>query len=73
MATQALLLMLEVAAGLEGVQRVVGRTEESNVASQRVMLAAGMRFVRRDPEFLHFQIDLADRRRPPWYFESQRR
>jgi RimJ/RimL family protein N-acetyltransferase len=64
LATQALLLMLDVAAGLEGVQRVVGRTEESNVASQRVMLAAGMRFARRDPEFLHFEIDLADRPRP---------
>jgi RimJ/RimL family protein N-acetyltransferase len=57
-ATRALLLLLEVAAGLAGVQRVVGRTEESNVASQRVMLAAGMRFVGRDPEYLHFQIDL---------------
>jgi RimJ/RimL family protein N-acetyltransferase len=60
-ATRALLLLLDVAAGLEGVRRVVGRTEESNVASQRVMLAAGMRFVRRDPEFLHFQINLQDR------------
>jgi RimJ/RimL family protein N-acetyltransferase len=58
-ATQALLLLLEVAAGLDGVRRVVGRTEESNVASQRVMLASGMRFVGRDPEFLHFQIDLS--------------
>jgi RimJ/RimL family protein N-acetyltransferase len=62
-ATQALLLLLDVAAGLEGVQRVVGRTEESNVASQRVMLAAGMHFVGRDPEFLHFQIDLQGRPR----------
>jgi RimJ/RimL family protein N-acetyltransferase len=57
-ATQALISLLDVAAGLEGVQRVIGRTEETNVASQRVMLAAGMRFVRRDPEFLHYQIDL---------------
>ena len=64
MATQALLLMLDVAAGLEGVRRVVGRTEESNVASQRVMLAAGMRLVGRDPEFLHFEIDLAGRPGP---------
>ena len=47
-----------VAAGLEGVRRVVGRTEDSNVASQRVMLAAGMRLVGRDPDFLHFEIDL---------------
>ena len=68
-ATQALLLLLDVAAGLDGVQRVVGRTEESNVASQRVMLAAGMRFVGRDPEFLHFEIDLgtgSGRRYPLW-------
>jgi RimJ/RimL family protein N-acetyltransferase len=65
-ATRALLLLLDVADGLEGVQRVVGRTEESNVASQRVMRHAGMRFVGRDPEFLHFQIDLQDRIRPPY-------
>jgi RimJ/RimL family protein N-acetyltransferase len=57
-ATRALLSLLEVAARLEGVQRVVGRTEETNVASQRVMLAAGMRLVGRDPDFLHYQIDL---------------
>lgn len=63
-ATQALLLLLEVAAGLQGVRQVVGRTEESNVASQRVMLAAGMRFMGRDAEFLHYEIDLPDRRGP---------
>ncbi len=57
-ATEALLLLLDVATGLKGVQRVVGRTEESNVASQRVMLAAGMRFAGRDQDFLHFEIDL---------------
>jgi RimJ/RimL family protein N-acetyltransferase len=60
-ATQALLLLLEVAAGLDGVRRVVGRTEESNVASQRVMLMSGMRFMGRDPDFLHYEIDLPDR------------
>ena len=60
-ATQALLLLLEVAAGLDGVRRVVGRTEESNVASQRVMMAAGMQLVGRDAEFLHFEIDLGER------------
>lgn len=57
-ATQALLLLLAVAAELDGVQRVIGRTEESNVASQRVMLAAGMHHAGRDQDFLHFQIDL---------------
>jgi RimJ/RimL family protein N-acetyltransferase len=57
-ATQALRILLEVAAGLEGVRRVVGRTEESNVASQGVMRAVGMQLVGRDPDFLHFEIDL---------------
>jgi RimJ/RimL family protein N-acetyltransferase len=57
-ATQALRLILEVAAGQEGVRRVVGRTEESNVASQKVMLGVGMRPVGRDSDFLHFEIDV---------------
>ncbi len=60
-ATQALLLLLEVAAGLDGVRRIVGRTEEINVASQRVMTAAGMQLVGRDAEFLHFEVDLGER------------
>jgi hypothetical protein len=37
---------------------VVGRTEDSNVASQRVMLAVGMKLVGRDADFLHYEIDL---------------
>jgi RimJ/RimL family protein N-acetyltransferase len=57
-ATQALRILLEVAAGLDGVRRVVGRTEETNVASQGVMRAVGMQLVGRDPDFLHFEIDL---------------
>jgi RimJ/RimL family protein N-acetyltransferase len=57
-ATQALRILLNVAAGLEGVRRVVGRTEDANLASQGVMRAAGMRLVGRDPDFLHFEIDL---------------
>jgi RimJ/RimL family protein N-acetyltransferase len=60
LATEALRLLLEVAAGLEGVRRVVGRTDEANVASQRVMTTVGMQLVGRDPDFLHFEIDLAD-------------
>jgi RimJ/RimL family protein N-acetyltransferase len=63
-ATAALRMMLEVAAGMAQVKRVVGRTEESNVASQRVMQAAGMRLVGRGPDFLHYEIDLGDRQRP---------
>jgi RimJ/RimL family protein N-acetyltransferase len=57
-ATQALRILLNVAAGLEGVRRVVGRTEDTNLASQGVMRASGMRLVGRDPDFLHFEIDL---------------
>jgi RimJ/RimL family protein N-acetyltransferase len=63
-ATEALRMLLDVATGLEGVRRVVGRTEGSNLASQRVMTGAGMRLVGRDPDFLHYQIDL-DGREPP--------
>jgi hypothetical protein len=37
---------------------VVGRTEETNVASQKVMLAVGMELVGRDPDFLHFELDV---------------
>lgn len=57
-ATAALLMMIGLAGQLGGVRQVVGRTSEDNVASQRVMLAAGMRFAGRDPEFLHYQLDL---------------
>lgn len=59
-ATAALAEVLEVVAGFAGVRRVVGRTEEDNVASQRVMLAVGMRQVGRDPDFLHFEVELGD-------------
>ena len=38
-------MLLGVAAGLDGVRRIVGRTEEANVASQRVMTAVGMQLV----------------------------
>ncbi len=57
-ATSALRQLLEAAAGLAEVKRVVGRTTEDNVASQKVMLAVGMQLVGRDPDFLHFEIDL---------------
>lgn len=63
-ATEALRMLLDMAAGMEGVRRVVGRTEGSNVASQRVMTGAGMRLVGRDPDFLHYEIDLVERDRP---------
>jgi RimJ/RimL family protein N-acetyltransferase len=60
-ATEALRQLLEIAAGLAGVRRVVGRTEEANVASQRVMTGVGMQLVGRDPDFLHYEIDLGGR------------
>ena len=58
-ATAALRRLLAIATDLDGVQRVVGRTEQSNVASQRVMVAAGMQLVGRDPDFLHYEIELS--------------
>ena len=36
--------------------------EESNLASQRVMTGVGMQLVGRDPDFLHYEIDLGERR-----------
>src|SRR5580698_5199795 len=63
-ATEALRMLLDVATAMDGVRRVVGRTEGSNLASQGVMTAAGMRLVGRDPDFLHYQVDLGDRPAP---------
>lgn len=60
-ATAALHLMLDVAAGYEQVRRVCGRTTPDNVASQRVMLAAGLQPSGRDPEFLHYEVDIRAR------------
>lgn len=57
-ATASLRLMLDLAAGHERVRRVCGRTTPDNVASQKVMLAAGFTPAGRDPEFLHFEIDI---------------
>lgn len=64
-ATTALRLLLDQAATMAGVTRVHGRTEEHNVASRRVMAAAGMQLVRRDDEFLHYMVDLEARLRSP--------
>jgi RimJ/RimL family protein N-acetyltransferase len=59
-ATDALRQMLRFAASRPDVTRVKGRTTPDNVASQKVMLAAGMTHVGRDSEFLHFEIRTAD-------------
>jgi len=58
-ATAALRLLLDVASELDGVRRVCGRTSEDNVASQKVMLGVGMELVGRDPDFLHYEMELA--------------
>lgn len=57
-ATEAVRLVLELAADHGQVWRVCGRTTPDNVASQRVMLGAGMELVGRDPDFLHYEIDI---------------
>lgn len=59
--TAALRVMLDLAASFPEVSRVCGRTSPDNHASQKVMLAAGFHPSGRDPEFLHFEIDLRDR------------
>jgi RimJ/RimL family protein N-acetyltransferase len=58
-ATTALRLLLQVACDQGGVHRVCGRTSEDNVASQKVMLGVGMELVGRDPDFLHYEMELA--------------
>jgi RimJ/RimL family protein N-acetyltransferase len=60
-ATASLRLLLDLAAGLNGVRRVCGRTAPDNVASQHVMLNVGMGLVGRDPEFLHYEMELPAR------------
>lgn len=57
-ATAALRQVLDLAVHLDGVTRVCGRTHEDNVASQKVMLNVGMQLVGRDPDFLHFELDV---------------
>ncbi len=57
-ASRSLRLLLDVAAELPGVRVVCGRTTADNVASQRVLQGAGMRLVGRDPDFLHFEVEL---------------
>lgn len=59
-ATESLRQILRLAAGFDEVRRVCGRTSPDNVASQKVMLAAGLQFVGRDPDFLHYEIDKKD-------------
>ena len=59
-ATESLRQILRLAAGHDEVKRVCGRTGPENVASQKVMLASGMHFVGRDPDFLHYEIDKSD-------------
>lgn len=57
-ATEALRTVLALAGGYEQVRRVCGRTTPDNVASQHVMLSAGMALVGRDPDFLHYEVDI---------------
>lgn len=64
-ASLALRHILELAAGFEQVRRVCGRTTPDNVASQRVMLSSGMQLVGRDPDFLHYEVDIRDRNPGP--------
>ena len=60
-ATEALRMILELAGGYQQVKRVCGRTTPDNLASQRVMLSTGMRLVGRDPDFLHYELDIRNR------------
>jgi RimJ/RimL family protein N-acetyltransferase len=57
-ATEALRMVIGIAESA-GAHTVVGRTSEDNVASQRVMEAAGMHRAGRDPDFIHFERHLA--------------
>ncbi|HET6966615.1 MAG TPA: GNAT family N-acetyltransferase [Acidimicrobiales bacterium] len=57
-ATEALRQILDVARPYTQVTRVCGRTTPDNIASQRVMLGVGMQLVGRDPDFLHYELDM---------------
>jgi RimJ/RimL family protein N-acetyltransferase len=57
-ATAALLQILDIARRHPEVRRVCGRTTPDNLASQKVMQNAGLRPSGRDPDFLHFEIDI---------------
>jgi RimJ/RimL family protein N-acetyltransferase len=57
-ASEALKAILGVASGLDGVARVRGRTSPDNLASQGVMIGAGMQLVGRDADFLHYEIEI---------------
>lgn len=60
-ASEALRLILEVAEQFDQVKRVCGRTTPDNVASQRVMMSSGLQLVGRDPDFLHYELDIRNR------------
>ncbi len=60
-ASEALRMILDVAERFDQVKRACGRTTPDNIASQRVMLSSGMQLVGRDPDFLHYELELADR------------
>ena len=57
-ASEALKAILGFASGLDGVARVRGRTSPDNLASQGVMVGAGMQLVGRDADFLHYEIEI---------------
>jgi GNAT superfamily N-acetyltransferase len=57
-ATEALRRLIGVAGELGGVKTVCGRTSADNLASQGVMLGVGMSYVGRDPDFLHYELEL---------------
>jgi RimJ/RimL family protein N-acetyltransferase len=58
-ATEALRRLIGIAGELGGVKIVCGRTSADNLASQGVMLGVGMNYVGHDPDFLHYEIEIA--------------
>ncbi|MFB6780733.1 GNAT family N-acetyltransferase [Streptomyces sp. NPDC056352] len=58
-ASEALRALLELARD-EGIAAVKGDADLDNIASQRVMVAAGMCFVRADDRVKHFLIEWSD-------------
>jgi RimJ/RimL family protein N-acetyltransferase len=62
-ASLALRRILEIASRYPEVDRVCGRTNPDNVASQKVLMSGGLRYVGRDPDFLHYEMDIAELRR----------
>jgi len=57
-ATEAVLALIDVCRAHPDVRALAADTTHDNVASQRVLVKTGFRFVRQDKELLYYELDL---------------